>query len=53
MIVVRFVSSKDDARAVDALDFLALIAGWGSPCAGSCAADITGPVAGEEVSRQA
>jgi hypothetical protein len=28
---------------VDALDFLALIAQWGTPCAGPCDADITGP----------
>jgi hypothetical protein len=28
---------------VDALDFLLLIAQWGSPCAGSCEADLTGP----------
>jgi hypothetical protein len=28
---------------VDALDFLLLIAQWGSPCVGSCEADITGP----------
>lgn len=30
---------------VDALDFLLLIAQWGSPCTGSCEADITGPAA--------
>jgi hypothetical protein len=28
---------------VDSLDFLALIGQWGSPCTGSCEADITGP----------
>jgi hypothetical protein len=28
---------------VDSLDFKALLAEWGSPCAGSCASDITGP----------
>jgi hypothetical protein len=28
---------------VDALDFLALIAQWGTPCTGPCDADITGP----------
>jgi hypothetical protein len=28
---------------VDALDFLRLIAQWGSPCTGPCDADITGP----------
>jgi hypothetical protein len=31
---------------VDALDFLALIAQWGTPCVGSCEADFTGPTAG-------
>jgi hypothetical protein len=31
--------------AVDALDFLALIAQWGTPCADPCTADITGPLA--------
>jgi hypothetical protein len=30
---------------VDALDFLLLIGQWGSPCVGSCEADITGPAA--------
>jgi probable HAF family extracellular repeat protein len=29
--------------SVDALDFLALIGQWGSPCTGTCEADITGP----------
>jgi hypothetical protein len=29
---------------VDSLDFLFLIAQWGTPCAGSCEADFTGPV---------
>lgn len=28
---------------VDAIDFLAMIAQWGSPCVGTCEADITGP----------
>jgi hypothetical protein len=28
---------------VDALDFLLMISQWGSPCVGSCEADITGP----------
>jgi polyhydroxybutyrate depolymerase len=28
---------------VDALDFLLLIGQWGTPCAGSCEADVTGP----------
>jgi hypothetical protein len=29
---------------IDSLDFLMLIGQWGSPCVGSCEADITGPV---------
>jgi hypothetical protein len=29
---------------VDALDMLALLAEWGSPCAGACEADLTGPL---------
>jgi hypothetical protein len=31
---------------VDALDYLALIGQWGTPCVGSCEADITGAVPG-------
>jgi hypothetical protein len=31
---------------IDALDFLALIGQWGTPCVGSCEADFTGPTAG-------
>jgi hypothetical protein len=28
---------------IDSLDYLAMIGQWGSPCAGTCEADITGP----------
>ncbi|MHC5028318.1 MAG: hypothetical protein ACYTGR_16320, partial [Planctomycetota bacterium] len=33
---------------VDALDLLHLLAEWGSPCGGSCAADVTGPDGGPD-----
>jgi hypothetical protein len=29
--------------AVDAMDYLRMIAQWGSPCAGTCDGDVTGP----------